>query len=662
MNRVATAVRATARRSRPAVVRRVLRLSAGLALSLGLLAAGVTSASAHAYLLSSNPGNGAILTEAPRQAILQFSVPVTTRLCTMSLVNASGHSVRGASIQQTDANRSILIIDLPSLPQGAYRIQYTARDNTDLHSTGGAIDFGVGQAAALATPALGADRPSYPETGARWLELAGITLLIGVVTVWLGIVPALPHPAKSAPHHRDFAGTPGRGKTGDGGQQLSMATVRRHLVLLAMLGYAAIVAGKVGQLGVAVQGLLADSGSSLADVTRTVLLGSSFGELWLLGMVLALAVLLAVRVAVRPARSRWHGLGLVAATAALVAVYAQSGHGTNQAGFDPAQIAFRAVHLVAAGVWVGGLTVLVALFLGTLRGGRPEMPVVLAALGRFGGIAIVCVGLLGATGLVLAGKGVLSVNALLTTTYGWTLIVKVATGVVALWIALRTTLALRRRREGSQLSGSLVFEVAALVVVLWGAAALGATPPASAPAPVVPVSAPIITSNTSTKVDELFVDVALQPGRPGPNTMFLVLHGDASVPLRKVDGVRITLRQPGGSPQTFTGNFTGRGRYEFPTVYVANPGQEDVAVEILRTPGPDGRTTFAWPISQPLSPWAQLGLPTTPWAPTLNVLAAVLAAALAVYVAGRAAWAWRRRSTPAASSGSSLTARGRLGP
>jgi copper transport protein len=574
---------------------RPVKLLAGLAVALAIVIAGATTASAHAYLIASDPGEGAILTTAPKQALLQFNVPVTLSLSGATLTDANGKPVPGTKVRETGGNSNVVIVDFPSLPNGAYRINWRAWDSIDLHETGGVIDFGVGQAAVFSAGPATATRPSYVETGTRWLELGGISLLLGVAVVWLAVVPAL------------------RGRLPDDAWRQLLSAARRRLPLLVAVGYVAAVLGKVGQLGVALAALAGDGSVPLGQAAGTVLLGSRFGQLWLLGMALAIVVALAGRAAIARSGRRWHAAPFVAASLALVLVYAQSSHGSNQSGFDLGQVAFRIVHLVAAGVWVGGLTAMAAIF---LRGALPG-PATLAAFRLYGGLAVLSVGALAASGLVLAGASVGTPEELITTTYGWTLIAKVLAVAVVLVAGLRNS-----RLAVPPRAGPLAFEVGAMLIVLWGAAALGATPPAPVQAAQpATASLPIIGTSTTKLVDDLSVSTSLEPGHPGHNTLFLQLHGNASVPFRPITDVRIALSEPGHPSQTLSGTFIGRGRYTFTQVDVADTGQMSVRVDIVRSPGPNAILQFDWPITPTPPASVPLTLPTTPWAPVLDVLA-----------------------------------------
>jgi copper transport protein len=572
---------------------RPVKLLAGLAVALAMVIAGATTASAHAYLIASDPGNGAILTTAPKQALLQFNVPVTVSLSGATLTDGNGRTVPGAKVRETGGNSSIIIVNLPSLPNGAYRINWRAWDSIDLHETGGVIDFGIGQAATFAASPSTATRPSNLETGTRWLELGGISLLLGVAAVWLAVIPAL------------------RGRMPDDAWRQLLSAARRRLPLLVTIGYLAAVVGKVGQLGNALSALAGDGSIPLGQAAQTVLLGSRFGQLWLLGMALAIVVFLAGRAAIARSGRWWHAAPFVAASLALVLVYAQSSHGSNASGFDIGQVVFRVVHLIAAGVWVGGLTAMAVIFLRTSLPGSAT----LAAFRVYGGLAIVSVGALAASGLVLAGASVGTPEELITTTYGWTLIAKILAVAVVLVAGLRNS-----RAGGTPKAGPLAFEVGAMLIVLWGAAALGATPPA--PQTAAPTaSVPILGTDTTKLIDDLTVSTVMEPGHPGNNTLFLQLHGNATVAFRPITNLTITLSEPGHPTQTLTGTFIGRGRYTFNDVNVGDTGQMSVRVNIVRNPGPDAVLQFDWPITATPPTAVPLTLPSTPWAPVLDLLA-----------------------------------------
>jgi hypothetical protein len=120
----------------------------------------------------------------------------------------------------------------------------------------------------------------------------------------------------------------------------------------------------------------------------------------------------------------------------------------------------------------------------------------------------------------------------------------------------------------------------------------------------------------------------MEPERPGPNTLFVMVRGGASAPGRAVTGVQAILRQPGHPSQTLVGRAVGRGGYEFPTAQVAAAGELDVDITITRADGTQDLAECAWTVAPP-PPAPTPGLPVTPWAPVLDALALGLALALA---------------------------------
>jgi copper transport protein len=587
---------------------RLARLTAGLVLALAFTVAASTTALAHATLISSNPGNGAVLASSPGDVQLQFDVPVNPRLSGVELHDSAGHRLLGATIDPEFGASSQLTIELPPLRRGVYRLDFQARDDTDLHETAGAIVFGVGAAADIQLQPTVIPTPSYLETGIRWLELAGTCLLVGVVTIWLGILPAV-------------------------GRRRSLSTATRsRLLLIATTGYVAFLLGKAGQLLIAAAGLLPVDAMPWPGAVWTALTAGRFGLLWLAAMATAAITLVAVRTALMRPGSWLVSGALGVTTIGLLAVTTATSHGANQSGPDLPLIVIRIIHLGAAGLWVGGLTVLVFLFGGALRGGSSEAPAALVAFRRFTGLAFIAVGLLTVSGLLLVGRGVASASQLTTTTYGLTLVAKLIAGGAAIGFGIRHTLLLSPPRGGGvggpvKLARSVPFEVGAMLVVLWGAAALGATAPAP-PAGTAASVGPALEADTTSQVGDLLVHTQMEPGRPGANTLFVMVRGGAALPGGAVTAVQATLRQRGHPTETLLGRAIGGGGFEFPPARVATTGELDVVVTITRADGTQDRTLCAWTVAPP-PPAPPPGLPDTPWAPALEAAAIGLALALA---------------------------------
>jgi len=165
-------------------------------------------------------------------------------------------------------------------------------------------------------------------------------------------------------------------------------------------------------------------------IASTVLTRTQFGEIWqlrsILAVLLAGSVIAFDRTAIRP--SLWGRMSQLALAIALVGTLAWAGHGAATLGaIGYLQLVGDVLHLVVAGIWVGGLLPLAVMLALMLRAGEgPWMAVANDATRRFSILGIVSVATLILTGLVntyvLAG----SIPALVGTPYGRLLLLKIA--------------------------------------------------------------------------------------------------------------------------------------------------------------------------------------------------------------------------------------------
>jgi copper transport protein len=205
------------------------------------------------------------------------------------------------------------------------------------------------------------------------------------------------------------------------------------------------------------------------------LLASAWGASWWIH--LAAAVLLSLGLFVAGAQGRRAGWTLIAAAALLVAVVpGLSGHasGTARPGL---MLMNDALHVAAAGAWVGGLLMVLAVGLPALReadvppqlGGAPSLLTSLIA--AFSKTALIAVAVLAFTGVVNARVIVGSWPALFGSRYGQTLLAKIGlvalTGLLGLyhWLVVRKELAEGAGEERLRVSARIEFALALLVLI-----------------------------------------------------------------------------------------------------------------------------------------------------------------------------------------------------
>src|SRR4051812_25651999 len=124
--------------------------------AVGLIAAiacWASDARAHAALVGSEPPDGAVLAEAPRELTLRFNEPVSP--LAMRLVAPDGNAAELAVSSASDA-RITLALRQP-LARGSHLVSWRVI-SADGHPVGGSVAFAIGAPGApAARPATGPD-------------------------------------------------------------------------------------------------------------------------------------------------------------------------------------------------------------------------------------------------------------------------------------------------------------------------------------------------------------------------------------------------------------------------------------------------------------------------------------------------------------------------
>jgi putative copper resistance protein D len=221
-----------------------------------------------------------------------------------------------------------------------------------------------------------------------------------------------------------------------------------------------------------------------------------FGRVWLVRLGLSLLVSAALWFAWREPRRLGSILkiGGTLLAGAYAATLAWTGHATGDTGADRyIHLTSDAVHVLAAGAWVGALPGLISLLKRAGDVARPErFALAVSATRRFSTLGMVSVSALVLTGLVNAWYLVGSVPALLGTDYGWLLLCKLL--LFALMVTLAAINRLRltpqlatatatigtpSRDALARLRRNTLLEMAAGVAIVGIVATLGLTTPAA---------------------------------------------------------------------------------------------------------------------------------------------------------------------------------------
>lgn len=529
-------------------------------------------ASAHAILTSSQPEAGQRLGTAPGVVVLEFSEPVNPRLTRATVIDPTGRTFTGGVVQGQE-----LRVALDTNAPGVYTVRWVSVSTLDGHTIRGSFQFGVG-VSPQGGPVEAAQTAPGPSDLAiallRWLEYLELLWTVGILLLnrlsrrpgdlaeleLLGAVGVL--------LRNGLVRTPEE-----------LPWVRRRPVLpiaIALLSGVAVVLA---------EGFVAAGSSSLGDVWSYLTTG-------LPGWARSSRLLLEAGALV--CAFAWPRIVWLLLSASIVAL-AASGHG---AAISPQWwgITVDAVHLLAAGVWAGGI-----LALATVRppgGWRSEKARKL--LLRFSPFALTAFAVTVAFGAIQSIGELGSFGALFGSSYGQVLLVKVA--LVALMLPLSLH-AWRRRRPHLRIEGALA------VVVVAAAALLAAFP--VPPSRLVEeeaarrVAASMSGLPTSGQQEltmgghagQVLVGLTLRPARPGPDEVFVYLmplEGNrAAADLRaalQVGTRTVALTRCGDTCRRGAAKLTGD---ETVRVSVAGPKGGVATFEIPRLPPPDGSSLVA---------------------------------------------------------------------
>lgn len=489
----------TARAARRRTLR--FRIAGVLAMLGGLLGAGAAlapAASAHAVLVSSSPVDGSRVNVEPAQVRLTFDEGIGLIPASEEVISTDGVRADTGHAHLAGGGTTIVLPLKPHLPDGTYSATWRVV-SADTHVVSGSITFGLGvdPGAGVAAAADHTGQLDVAADIAQWLVYAGIVLLAGVLAAARLLWP--------------WAGG------------------RRRVRMLARAGWALLLAGTAAAF--VLEGPRAADASwggvlSLQDAGLTA--GSSFG-LQLLGRIILLCLApLAFTRRGPDVLTGWGGdlvrcvIGV--ALLASVAVTGHAGSGSDVWLALPATV----LHLAAMALWLGGLILLGSTVLPALSRGDRTLGDV--ALPRWSKTAYGCVVCLVVSGEYQAFRQISPVQALWSTEYGITLLIK--SGLIALMLAAA---ALAHRRITGRPAGtpaavaravrrSVRIEAAAAVLVLAVTAVLVSEAPARTTyGPPVTLSAPLGNDLASIHIDSTL---------RGPQAITVRILDPAGVPVR----------------------------------------------------------------------------------------------------------------------------------
>lgn len=500
-----------------------------------------TNAEAHATVVSSYPEPGQQVGATPGVVVLQFSEPINSRLSRASVASPDGQRFSG-----TASDPHQIQVRLKTNAPGIYRVDWTTVSVVDGHTLRGSFEFGVGVAPndesteeTRATP-----RPfDLLIALARAIEDAALLLAVGGIAL-----RRLAYREPALPWVRP--------------------PVAPVLVVALVAGIAVVVAESLNAAP-------SPSPSAVIDYLGTGPPGAARVARIVAEVIALIVATVSSDLAVVPV---------------VIAIFylASAGHA---AAVRPAWwgIAADTIHLVAAGLWAGGILALV-----TVRppsGWRESLARDL--LGRFTPVALGAFAVTVAFGALRGTQELTGISDLWTSSYGQVLSAKIVAVVGMVGLSLR---AWRWRLVLPRVEASL----AALVIVAAALLAAFPLPPARVseataaaeqPPPNLALPRPGDLTLAATASD-VVVGMTIRPGRPGANEMLLYLlpvQGEAdagAIPVTlSVDGRAVGLFSCGSGCRQASVNLAGGERVE-----VNLAGEKDAVAkfQLPHLPAPDG--------------------------------------------------------------------------
>jgi len=623
------------------------KLALAVALAL-LMMAGVTpTLLAHATLIRSEPANNAILADPPKEVRLWFSESISPEFSSAQIFDVNGQSIKPTHIRVDSADPTLMIVSLPALEPGLYSLRWKVLSETDGHITQGPLIFGVGEGVNMESAVTTQPEVNLPlpEILLRWLNYGLFMAVVGAVAVMAVVLnPAI------------------------GSARLTALRLAARQRVLSLLRWGVSAAGLVGfglliwQISTVLETL--PENAAILGVSWQVLAHTRWGLLWLIRqtVILAVAGIIFWLDRQKQTDNRWP----IPVVGGLLLLWggtqALTGHAAALTPNTTLAVVADLLHLLAAGMWVGGLLALIIGLLPLIRRQKSDLVVLIRAGWKpFSGLAAVSVALLFATGLYATGRQVASPDAMLTTLYGQALLGKIglvlAVGAIGLlnafllhprlrnfWPAARLARWLRLSLGLSSLSlhhlpRLVLLEAGLGVLVVLVTGLITALPQALGPEfEVNPAEIPTALSQT---IDDVVVTFSASPNRPGQNLFTVRAVSTRRPPPAEIMRVimRVTYQDQDIGQLSADATEIEPGLYQLGGSQFSLAGPYQVEVVVRRRGVEDQVAHFSWMVAPP-GETRPVVVSNRSLEPGLTLVAALLLLGLL----GVTGWVWWRRN------------------
>lgn len=547
--------------------------------------------SAHGYILRSVPENRAVLERPPTRLQYWFSEALEPNFSTIVLRDQTGAVLAEGAVDAD--NPSLMALRVPAgLPDGAYVVDLRPAFASDGHVVAESRVFFVGEEVGGVSGSSGGYEVLPLEVAWRVLLMAATLLLFGAFVVYSYVLV----PAWGSDEFR--AG-------------LLPPRVMRRLNVIVIGAIGAAFAANI--LALLQQSMVFFNTGLTEVITQNlwslVRIGSRFGDVWNIRMLLLLAVAL-LHGGMLYYRDRfpqfirpfWNAN--VWMLALIVGSFSITAHAAGSLLWPWVAVFVDWLHALAVGAWVGGLAALVLVLPVALRPYEEDTrrQALLAVLRRFSRLALGALVLVIATGIYSASNWLYAPAELTETAWGGALTVKMLLVVGLMLLGLLHHVSSNPQRfhqwsvrleRVSQLFLTLRLEVVVALVVLVAVAALAATP---VPEPEF-LGESLTAPDAIQIVGDYDIRMIISPGGPGVNTYDTVLERDGQ-PVTMAD-VKVRLINPSRDWRSpwYAAESADSGIYVTAGGDISSEGNWLAVYDITPVEGETIRAVFDWQIS-----------------------------------------------------------------
>ena len=487
---------------------------------------GFPLASAHPFLLDSEPGQGQNAPAGTIQIITNYSEAVEIGFSELKVYDANGNQIDNRDTAYNDGETSLIITTQP-LEDGVYTITSKVLSKVDGHLVQAAIVFGVGDVkidSALLEKQETSESTFIPESIARFPGLVGQTIVLGGVIVSITIWSS-----QQTRFREVFA---------DINEQFKLKFSK-------IIGYGVIAtfASNFIMLGVQTWRL---------ETSPLDVIGTTFGTTWLIRMIITIVIIGLWFWMERKKQITIKGqIPLLVASLILIATTTMMGHGASTELEAPWILDYT--HNLLSSIWIGGLIffAFVALPTITKTDNSTKEKIALSLIPRFSGLFIIAIGILIITGPTLLWFLDDNVASLTDSTYGKLILIKI--GIAAVMIAfgglyqvkfLKNIHDFEKLNISKKISKPLKFEAGLGIALLAVVALL-----VNSSLPAGEIQSADALQGTFGFESTLFsenakFDVKVLPAGIGSNTISVIVSSYDNKPLADISGVKIKISNP----------------------------------------------------------------------------------------------------------------------